>query len=146
MANDRTRMQLRNQDDRTVLDFGHMEIWDGADMALIRETLHKLIVLENHPAVGIDMSNIKFIPSGFFGMLYDYREIGIDVRLYCPQPNVRQMLWFEQFFDELDQDSFVLRDEPKEDFSPASPSGWSPLNDWKTESPAEPVETEPSWQ
>ena len=48
--------------------------------------------------IGIDMSHVKYIPSGFFGMLFDWYETGVQIRLYSPQPNVRRMIWFNQFF------------------------------------------------
>ena len=37
----------------TVLDLGDMEIWDGADMALLRESLTRLIKGERRRAIGI---------------------------------------------------------------------------------------------
>lgn len=84
-----------------------MEIWDGADLALLRETLAQLVDKESRAGVGVDMTSVKYIPSGFFGMLYDYRERGIHVRLYGPKAHVQRMLWFKEFFalnDEAAQD------------------------------------------
>ncbi len=75
-----------------------MEIWDGADLALLRETLAHMVDREKRPSVGVDLTTVKYIPSGFFGMLYDYRERGIKVRLYRPQAHVKHMLWFREFF------------------------------------------------
>src|SRR4029077_10212826 len=82
----------------TVLKLGEMEIWDGADMALLRESLTRLVKAEKHRRIGIDMTHVKYIPSGFFGMLFDWYETGVQIRLYAPQPNVRMMLWFNHFF------------------------------------------------
>ena len=78
----------------TILNLGDMEIWDGADMALLRESLTRLIKAEKHRRIGIDMRHVKYIPSGFFGMLFDWFETGVQIRLYTPQSNVRKMLWF----------------------------------------------------
>lgn len=91
-----------------VVVVGDMEIWDGADLALLRETLARLVDSERRKAVGIDLNFVKYIPSGFFGMLYDYAERGISVRVYSPQPHVREMLWFREFFDALAGDAFQL--------------------------------------
>lgn len=89
-----------------------MEIWDGADLALLRETLAQLVDKEKQTGIGVDMTSVKYIPSGFFGMLYDYRERNIKVRLYRPQAHVQRMLWFREFFaanDEAqDQGAFDL--------------------------------------
>lgn len=92
----------------TVLDLGAMEIWDGADMALLRESLTRLIKSEKRRSIGIDMRHVKYIPSGFFGMLFDWFETGVEIRLYAPQPNVRQMLWFNRFFKPLAADCHEL--------------------------------------
>ncbi|MHC4875836.1 MAG: STAS domain-containing protein [Planctomycetota bacterium] len=88
---------------------GGMEIWDGADLALLRETLSRLVDTEKNTAIGVDMTFVKYIPSGFFGMLYDYRERGVAVRLSTPQPHVMEMLWFREFFEEVQPGVFELR-------------------------------------
>jgi anti-anti-sigma regulatory factor len=105
-------MQLVPNANFTVLNIGDMEIWDGADMALLRESLTRLIKAEKHRRIGVDMSHVKYIPSGFFGMLFDWFETGVRIRLYTPQPNVRRMLWFNQFFEAVDGDCFELAPQP----------------------------------
>jgi hypothetical protein len=104
--------RLVPRDGFTVLELGNMEIWDGADMALLRETLTRLIKAEKHLAIGVDMTYVKYIPSGFFGMLFDWFETGVQIRLYTPQPNVRNMLWFHQFFEAVGHDSYELAPQP----------------------------------
>ena len=69
----------------TVVDIGSMEIWDGADLSLIRDTLVLLVVGERQRSIGIEMSSVKYVPSGFFGMLFDWFDRGITVRLFSPQ-------------------------------------------------------------
>jgi anti-anti-sigma regulatory factor len=110
-------MQLVPNANFTVLNIGDMEIWDGADMALLRESLTRLIKAEKHRRIGVDMSHVKYIPSGFFGMLFDWFETGVRIRLYTPQPNVRRMIWFNQFFEAVDADCFELAPQPVADFS-----------------------------
>lgn len=82
----------------TVLDLGSMEIWDGADLSLLRDSLNQL-ARSGNDVIGVDMQHVKYVPSGFFGMLYEVYERGIGIRLYNPQPRVRNMLWFRKFFD-----------------------------------------------
>ena len=48
--------------------------------------------------VGVDMQYVKYIPSGFFGMLFDWWDQGVRIFLFNPQPNVQRMLWFSRFF------------------------------------------------
>src|SRR6516225_1788799 len=100
----------------TILNLGDMEIWDGADMALLRESLTRLIKAEKHRRIGIDMRHVKYIPSGFFGMLFDWYETGVQIRLYDPQPNVRLMLWFNQFFAAAGEGCFALAPQASANF------------------------------
>ena len=92
------RHSIDERDGYHVVVMEDMEIWDGADLALLRETLAQLVDHDKQRCIGVDMTSVKYIPSGFFGMLYDYRERDIKVRLYCPQPHVALMLWFREFF------------------------------------------------
>lgn len=111
-------LKLVPRDGFTVLELGTMEIWDGADMALLRESLTRLIKAEKHRAIAVDMTYVKYIPSGFFGMLFDWFETGVKIRLYSPQPNVRKMLWFNQFFDAVGLDGFDLAPQETVAFEP----------------------------
>ena len=67
------RMLIEVQDDLLLLHVGEMDIWDGADLALLREGLFNLIEREHVRSIAIDMRFVKYIPSGFFGMLYDWQ-------------------------------------------------------------------------
>jgi hypothetical protein len=59
----------------------------------------------------VNLQSVKYIPSGFFGMLYEWYENGIHVQLHSPQPNVEQMLWFRMFFHPQNGATFFLNDE-----------------------------------
>lgn len=84
----------------TVVDIGDMEIWDGADLSLVRDTLAILVDRRRRRTVGVQMKHVKYVPSGFFGMLYDWFESGVTIYLIDPQERVNQMLWFQRFFTE----------------------------------------------
>lgn len=90
------------RDGVSVVDLGAMDIWDGAELCLLRETLVHMVHTERHQTIGIDMKQVKFLPSGFFGMLYDWHERGIRVVLFAPQPQICNMLWFRQFFNRIE--------------------------------------------
>ncbi len=105
------RLSIRIQNDFAIVALEDMEIWDGADLALLREALTTLIEVEGYRAVGVDLSAVKYIPSGFFGMLFEWYEQGLRIRLDSPQQNVEQMLWFRMFFVSQDDSTFLLTDE-----------------------------------
>lgn len=108
----RKRLCLTERGSITVISVGEMEIWDGADLALIRDTLHELIEDQNQQDVGIEMASVKYVPSGFFGMLSEWNDLGVRITLYGVQPNVQRMLWFRHFFLEIEPDCYLLQGEP----------------------------------
>ena len=128
MATKKNRMTIHHLDGVTVLDLGNMDIWDGADLALLRETFNRLAEGERCRSIGIDMRHVKYIPSGFFGMLYDWHDQGIAIRLYSPQPNVENMLWFRQFFNHLSDGRYLLQSEPKTALVPTGQPPWNNEN------------------
>ncbi len=124
-------LTIRNRDGVVVMDLGSMDIWDGADLSLLRDGLNKIIVQDNSRSVGVDMKSVKYVPSGFFGMLFDWFEQGVDIHLYSPQDRVCNMLWFRTFFAPEGQGRFVLYDGTAE-IAVHSKQGWE--NDaWATE-------------
>ncbi|WP_166821434.1 STAS domain-containing protein [Thalassoroseus pseudoceratinae] len=130
------RMTIHLWNKTTVLDLGEIEIWDGADLALLRDTLSEQVESEGVRRLGVNMQFVKYIPSGFFGMLYDWQEKGIEIRLFSPQPNVAEMLWFRQFFDLTEDGSYLLQSEPKEDMVATEPVAevpdeWADLSEWE---------------
>ena len=107
----RQRLNIRSDGTTAVVGLDRIEIWDGADLALLREVLSELIEQDEFRAVGVDLSSVKYIPSGFFGMLFEWYESGIEIQLHSPQPNVEQMLWFRMFFSACPDGHFELCDE-----------------------------------
>ncbi len=103
-------LRLSVQDAVTVLEIGDMEIWDGADLSLLRDTIFRLVYDENATSLGVDMSYVQHVPSGFFGMLFDWYERGVSIRLMQPRERVKQMLWFRKFFIEQKETVFMLYD------------------------------------
>ncbi|WP_417847977.1 hypothetical protein [Thalassoglobus sp.] len=103
-------LRLSVQDAVTVLEIGDMEIWDGADLSLLRDTIFRLVYDENVTSLGVDMSYVQHVPSGFFGMLFDWYERGVSIRLMQPRERVKQMLWFRKFFIEQKETVFMLYD------------------------------------
>ena len=88
------------------------------DLALLRETLTNLIENDGYRAIGVDLSAVKYIPSGFFGMLFEWYEQGLKVQLYRPQSNVVQMLWFRMFFVLSEEGVYQLNDDEMRHNSP----------------------------
>ena len=125
----KNRMAFREDDGYIVLDMGEMEIWDGADLALLRDTLTQVIDVEKAKKVGVNLAFVKYIPSGFFGMLFDWHEKGVALRVYKPKPHVQNMLWFRQFFEDVVDGTYQLLSEPKFPMFVPSPT-WNKNSQW----------------
>ena len=103
-------LRLNRRGSATVISIGEMEIWDGADLSLIRDTIVQLVSEKRLDEVGIDMQFVQHVPSGFFGMLFDWHERGVLITLHEPRERVTQMLWFRKFFKDDDSQTFRLYD------------------------------------
>ncbi len=114
----RQRLNIQTDGETATVGLDCIEIWDGADLALLREVLTELIAESGFRSIGVDLASVKYIPSGFFGMLYEWYEDGIHIHLHSPQPNVEQMLWFRMFFKRTDDGDFLLCDKEIRDNTP----------------------------
>lgn len=130
-----TRIIETQADGTHVIHLGDMEIWDGADLAMLRETLVYLYQQLRSRHISIDMSYVKYVPSGFFGMLFDWHEKGVQIQLHAPQPQVGGMLWFRRFFQAISDTDYLLdssfQDAPGPVSSP-TPSVSSPSPQFQT--------------
>jgi len=104
------RLSCRVQDETAIVCLNDMEIWDGADLSKLREVLTKMIFEDGYRSIGVDLSTVKYIPSGFFGMLYEWYESGVEVTLCSPRRHVAEMLWFRMFFVCESGDTYRLSD------------------------------------
>jgi len=105
------RMMIETRHGYQLIKLGPMEIWDGSDLALLRETLSRLVERDGVTRIGVDMSYVKYVPSGFFGMLFDWSEQGARIHLDDPCERVRQMIWFRQFLSPISDTRFRLETE-----------------------------------
>lgn len=116
-------------DGSQVIQLGTMEIWDGADLALLRETLVYVYHQMRSRDFGVDMSYVKYVPSGFFGMLYDWHDMNVRINLYSPQPQIMSMLWFRKFFHPVAEGVYQLNSAVHAAPTPAKPNATAALPD-----------------
>ncbi|MBB01615.1 MAG: hypothetical protein ACE37I_04305 [Rubinisphaera brasiliensis] len=125
----RQRIQLIEEPGTVVLDMGPIEIWDGADLALLRETVTRLVQTEHRRSLSFAMHHVKYVPSGFFGMLLDCYDRGVEILLLDPNEKVTGMLWFQQFFASENNYAYALHAGPVEDVPHDSPLPWTSDSD-----------------
>jgi anti-sigma B factor antagonist len=76
----------------TVVGFGNREVLDNINLALCREELVTLLRDAKAKVLGFDLTGVRLIPSGFLGLMASVRSLGVDVHLYNPSPDVREVL------------------------------------------------------
>ena len=87
-----TQSEIYEAGELTVIGFGGREVLDRMSVADCRDELLDLI-RENHcTTLALDLTGVRLIPSGMLGMLCSIRRQGIEVHLYNPSQDVREVL------------------------------------------------------
>ena len=76
----------------TVIGFGGRELLDDMNVAECRDELVELIRDNNCTTLAFDLTRVRFIPSGLLGLLASIRKHGVEVHLYNPSADIREVL------------------------------------------------------
>jgi hypothetical protein len=102
-ARKRRQIVVSDRDGIAVIDLGTANVWDYGDLVRLREAASGL-ASKGWRRIGVDLSNVGCLPSGFMNMLCEWQERGMEVYVFNPRHNVRDMLWFHTFAEQ-DSDS-----------------------------------------
>ena len=76
----------------TVVGFGSDELPDHIDLVECREEIIELLKLHDCKELAFDLTGVRYIPSGMLGLLASLKRLGIQVHLYNPSSDVRDVL------------------------------------------------------
>ena len=76
----------------TVVGFGDRDVLDDINLAVCRAELVELLQKAAATTLGFDLTGVRLIPSGFLGLMASVRGMGVEVHLYNPSPDVREVL------------------------------------------------------
>lgn len=76
----------------TVVGFGGGEILDRVDLAECRSEIMELLKLHECKVLAFDLTGVRYIPSGMLGLLASLQRNDVEVRLYNPSADVREVL------------------------------------------------------
>lgn len=78
----------------TVVGFGggSGELPESIDLAECREEIVELLKLHDCKDLAFDLTGVRYVPSGMLGLLASLRKLGIQVHLYNPSVDVREVL------------------------------------------------------
>ena len=106
-AHRRRQRLVRDEDGIAVISLGEANVWDYGDLVRLRETANALAA-RGRRGIGIDLSHVAYLPSGFMNMLCEWTERGFDVCLLNPRPNVCDMRWFGEFTHPISASKFQV--------------------------------------
>ena len=76
----------------TVIGFGGREVLDNMNVAECRDELVALIRDHHCKVLAFDLTRVRLIPSGLLGLLASIRKQGVEVHLYNPSADIREVL------------------------------------------------------
>ena len=76
----------------TVIGFGGHDVLDHVNVAECRDEIASLVRENACEVLAFDLTAVKLIPSGLLGVLASLRDLGVEVHLYNPSKDVREVL------------------------------------------------------
>ena len=76
----------------TVVGFGGRDVPDDTCLTAYRSQLAELIKSHGTKVLAFDLQGVKLIPSGLLGLIASCRNLGVEVELFNPSQDVRDVL------------------------------------------------------
>lgn len=76
----------------TVVGFGGETILDQVDLSACRAEVLSLVAEHGCKTLAFDLTGVKLVPSGLLGLLASLRNQGIEVQIFNPSDDVREVL------------------------------------------------------
>jgi anti-sigma B factor antagonist len=85
-------LQVYEAGPTTVVGFCGEEILDEISLANCRSEIIDLLKKNDCKVLAFDLTGVTFIPSSLLGLLSSVRQMGVEVHLYNPSPDVQEVL------------------------------------------------------
>ena len=85
-------LEIYQAGELTVIGFGGREVLDDMNVADCRDELVELIRDHSCHVLAFDLTRVRLIPSGLLGLLASIRKQGVEVHLYNPSADIREVL------------------------------------------------------
>lgn len=76
----------------TVVGFGGQDLVDDVNLAHFRNEVAGLVQEHGCRVLAFDLTGVTLVPSGLLGLLASLRQLGIEVHLYNPSDDIRDVL------------------------------------------------------
>lgn len=87
-----SNLEVYQAGELTVIGFGGREVLDDMSVAECRDELVELIRSHDCKVLAFDLTRVRLIPSGLLGLLASIRKQGVEVHLYNPSTDIREVL------------------------------------------------------
>ncbi|HCO26285.1 MAG: hypothetical protein CME31_12160 [Gimesia sp.] len=85
-------LQIYHSGPLCVAGFGGQDVLDTFSVKGIRDELLDLVKGQQCETLALDLTGVKLIPSGMLGLLSSIRDLGIEIHLYNPSEDFREVL------------------------------------------------------
>lgn len=91
------RLKIYEAGPTTVVGFGGQVIVDDISVADCRDEILEVVREHNAQVVAFDLTGVRLIPSGLLGLMASLRHMDLEIRVYNPSPEVREVLSVTMF-------------------------------------------------
>lgn len=92
MSEDPAVLEVYQTGPLTVVGFGGKQILHDITIAPVHDEILKLVEDHDCKDLAFDLTGVKFVPSGLLGILASLRKRNIQVHVYNPSDDVRDVL------------------------------------------------------
>jgi anti-sigma B factor antagonist len=85
-------LQVYEVGELTVVGFGGKDVPDDTCLTAYRSQLQDLIKTHGTRVLAFDLQGVKLIPSGLLGLIASCRNLGVEIELFNPSDDIREVL------------------------------------------------------
>lgn len=87
-----SELEVYGSGELTVIGFGGREVLDHLNLAECRNEIAELIRDHGCTTLAFDLTGVRLLPSGLLGVLASVKRQGVEVHLYNPSDDIREVL------------------------------------------------------
>ena len=92
MDPEQPQLQVYEVGPTTVIGFGGADVLDDLNVVVYRDAIEELLTNNEIKTLAVDLTGVRLIPSGMLGLLASTRRHGVEVHIYNPSEDVREVL------------------------------------------------------
>ncbi len=87
-----TELEVYQAGELTVIGFGGREFLEDLNLADCRDEIADLIREHGCQTLAFDLTGVRLIPSGLLGIIVSTQRQGVEVHLFNPSDDIREVL------------------------------------------------------